>query len=386
MTDQKTTSQDGDDRPLSSWSGTPFLEKVTRIAPSIIYVFNQATQSSEYSNRSLAGSIGYTPEEVQEMGASMMPRLCHPDDLAAMGAHFQRLQQLKDGEELAFEYRLRHREGHWVWLSSNDTVFERDENGAVLRHIGVATDITAVKLAEEKAHAEAVLAQAANEELRAFAYSLSHDLKSPSNTLDVLLSELRLGQWDRLDRDGKELLDLSQATVERVRALIEDVLRYTRVIGEPVEFETVAVGPMIDAVLQDLQGDIRASEAKITVGEMNAVLGHPSHIQMLLMNLIGNALKYRKPDVPPEITVTLTAGPKHDMATLTVADNGIGLPAGSHDRIFGMFGRLHLQDEYSGTGLGLAICRRIALAHGGNISVTSTEGQGAAFSVTLKTP
>ena len=162
---------------LAAWEAKPFLEKVTGIVPGIIYVFNQQTQSNEYTNRSLGAALGYSSDEIQVLGAEFMPRLCHPEDLPKMFAYFEGLRQMKDGEVSQLEYRIKHKKGGWVWLLSHDTIFERDEAGAVLRHIGVAADITAQKEAEERALAEKRAADAANEELRSFAYSVCHDLK-----------------------------------------------------------------------------------------------------------------------------------------------------------------------------------------------------------------
>ena len=126
----------------------PFLEKMLRVLPGIVYVFNQTTQSNEYANRSLGDVLGYGPAEVQEMGSALFPTLCHPDDLPKIGAHFQAIQSMGDDEVLSVEYRMRHKDGEWRWLLSHDAVYERDETGALLRHIGKATDITDLKRQE----------------------------------------------------------------------------------------------------------------------------------------------------------------------------------------------------------------------------------------------
>ena len=131
--------------PIDEWEAEEVLSKITNVVPGIIYVFNQKTKSNEYTNSALGDVLGYSPEEVREMGDGLFPQLCHPDDLPAIGAYFATIQDLAHGELTSIEYRLRHKAGHWVWLLSNDTVFERDEDGSVLRHIGVATDISLQK-------------------------------------------------------------------------------------------------------------------------------------------------------------------------------------------------------------------------------------------------
>jgi PAS domain S-box-containing protein len=128
--------------PTRTWEATELLSKVTAVVPGIIYVFNQKTQSNEYSNRSLGDILGYTGAEIAEMGDALFPDLCHPEDLPIVGAHFEVILGLADGAQHSVEYRMRHKHGHWVWLRSIDTVYARDEAGAVISHIGVATDIT----------------------------------------------------------------------------------------------------------------------------------------------------------------------------------------------------------------------------------------------------
>ncbi|MGZ2258611.1 ATP-binding protein [Roseobacter sp. A03A-229] len=135
------------------WDAASFLEKVLGVVPGVIYVFNQKTQSSEYTNRSLGDMLGYTGAEAQAMGEALIPTLTHPDDLPRVSAHFSALQQLQDGEIRMVEYRMQHKDGRWVWLVSHDAVFDRADDGTVLRHIGIATDITEQKAQEARAAA-----------------------------------------------------------------------------------------------------------------------------------------------------------------------------------------------------------------------------------------
>ena len=132
------------DEGLGTWDAMPFLEKVMGIVPGIIYIVNQKTQSNEYSNRSLGELLGFNSSEIQAMGDDFFPQVCHPEDLPKIFEYFGGLQSMKDGEVCRIEYRMRHKLGHWVWLLSYDTIFERDADGAVLRHIGMATDVTAI--------------------------------------------------------------------------------------------------------------------------------------------------------------------------------------------------------------------------------------------------
>lgn len=146
---------------IDQWDAAPFLKKILGIVPGIIYVFNQKTQSNEYTNRSMGQLLGYSADEIKEMADDVIPRLCHPDDAAAIGAHFAAIQNLPDGQVLSVEYRMRHKQGHWVCLLSHDAVFQRESDGSVLRHIGSAADITVQKDAEIQAVANQSKAEAA---------------------------------------------------------------------------------------------------------------------------------------------------------------------------------------------------------------------------------
>lgn len=159
MTDSEPTGPFFDQKQL--------LEKITELVPSIIYVFNQQNQSNEYTNEALGRMLGYSAQEVQELGDALLPTLCAPEDLLKIASHFEYLKSAQDGEITALEYRVRRKSGDWAWLLSHDTVFERAEDGSVLRHIGVAADITAQKTAEAAALAGWREAQAQAERLNA---------------------------------------------------------------------------------------------------------------------------------------------------------------------------------------------------------------------------
>lgn len=145
---------------ISSSDVAPRFEKILALVPSIIYVFDQKSQSNIYVNRPLVDLLGFTNAEAQEMGDAFFPNLCHPDDLPKVGAHMGAIQKLAEDEVISVEYRMRHKEGHWVWLLSFDTVFERDDDGSVRSHIGKAINISAQKNAEAQAlHSQSVAEQ-----------------------------------------------------------------------------------------------------------------------------------------------------------------------------------------------------------------------------------
>lgn len=369
---------------VTPWVLNPFLEKVTGIAPCLIYVFNHETQSNEYSNRNIGETLGYSPEEICDMGSALMPMLLHSDDVGAVLEHFDKIKQLDDGDIAVVEYRMKHRNGHWVWLLSQDTVFQRNDGLEVISHIGSATDITRQKHAMSVAEQAREKSIAINDELRAFAYAMSHDMKAPSNTLGLLLSELKGSEGTPLHEGQAALLDMAMSTVSRMGLMIEDILAYTAVIGQDVVFETVDLAKTVEDVLAFLSADISDADATVRVGDLQSVVASKLQLSILLQNLIQNALKFRSKSVPTVVTVETADDDVQNAVTLTVRDNGIGIPADQHRRIFQPFGRLHNAAKYAGTGLGLPICRRIASNHGSSINLVSEVGQGAAFSIRLR--
>lgn len=214
-----------------------------------------------------------------------------------------------------------------------------------------------------------------------FTYALSHDMKSPANTVNMLLAELSEQHGTELSDDARDLLQLARGTVDRMRELVESVLNYSRTVSGERSREAVDLDAALDAVCADLRAAIEGSGTTIERGPLGTVHGNAMQLRMLLQNLLDNAMKFRAADRPPVIRVAA----QHDenSCVLRVADNGIGIPAAARKRVFGLFGRLHTRDEYPGSGIGLALCQRIARNHGGRIEIDGEADSGTTFAVTL---
>ena len=221
-------------------------------------------------------------------------------------------------------------------------------------------------------------------ELRDFAYAVSHDLKSPANTLSLLLTEIGLNLGDRGDLgDTRDLIEMCSGTVTRMRGLIEDVLLYTR----SIECETVAAPVLLQevcsAVMQDMHGPLLESGGRIGIAALPAVMGCESQLRVLVQNLLANAIKFRHPDRPPDIAILSEPGGE-GRVRIVVRDNGIGIDEANIGRIFQLFQRLHQRETYEGSGIGLSICKRIAENHGTRIDVLSQPGVGTSMSFELQ--
>jgi len=202
----------------------------------------------------------------------------------------------------------------------------------------------------------------------------------PLRMVSGFVSLLQSRYADRLDDDAGEFMRYIVDGVERMQALIRDLLSYSRVGRAELEHEPVAMGPLVQRVLEGMQTSINETDATIEVGDLPTVRGDASQLVQLVQNLVVNALKFTGGEPP---VVRITAARDGDEWAFAVADEGIGIDPEFDERIFQVFQRLHAPNEYPGTGVGLAICRAIAERHGGRIWVESTPGEGSVFRFTL---
>ncbi|WP_436345491.1 sensor histidine kinase [Natronorubrum sp. FCH18a] len=244
-----------------------------------------------------------------------------------------------------------------------------------LRRMKARLDETVVQL--ESANREY---EASNERLEQFAYAASHDLQEPLRMITNYLTLVERRYGDRLDADGREFIEFAVDGAERMRAMIDGLLEYSRVETQGDPFEPVDLEEVFAAVLKDLEVQIAESDATVEIEALPSVEGDASQLRQVFQNLLSNAIEYSGDD-PPRVHVT--AERTGSNWTVSVADEGIGIDPADQDRVFDLFQRLHGREEYEGTGLGLALCRRIVERHGGEIRVDSDPGEGSTFSVTL---
>jgi light-regulated signal transduction histidine kinase (bacteriophytochrome) len=220
----------------------------------------------------------------------------------------------------------------------------------------------------------------------------SHDLQEPLRKIQAFGDRLYRKFTDHLGEQGQEYLERISTAATRMRKLIDDLLSFSRVASRAHPFEPVDLSEVVRRVLGDLEESLLQSGGSVEVGRLPTIDADPTQMQQLMQNLIGNALKFHRPGVPPVVTIQGeivtdegVAGerPPDSVCRLVVADNGIGFDEIYRERIFQIFQRLHGRSEYEGTGIGLAICRKIAERHGGAIGASSEPGQGATFVVTL---
>jgi len=260
----------------------------------------------------------------------------------------------------------------WTTVSTRALHEEPDANG---RYAVVAafTDIT------ERREAQRAL-ERTNAELAQFAYVASHDLSEPLRMVSSYLQLLRRRYHGEIDEDADEFIDYAVEGANRMRALIEDLLAYSRA-GRGADPRPVDLGYVVADVLSSLAAAVADARAQISVGPMPTVLGDRLSLAQVMQNLVANALKFRS---GPSACVWVSAEREHDaMWRIEIADDGIGIDAKHRERVFKMFQRLHDREAFEGTGIGLAICRKIVERQGGEIRVDGREGGGTVFTFTV---
>jgi len=225
----------------------------------------------------------------------------------------------------------------------------------------------------------------ANHELEAFSYSVSHDLRTPLRHMDGFLGLLKKELGPGTGAEAAKLLGKVEDSVKRMDLLIADLLAFSRMGRAEMRSCRVDLARLLSQVKEELSEDIRGRSVAWNTGELPEVEGDPDLLRQVLANLVGNAVKFTRKQ--PQAAIEVGAAPVKDgRAVIYVRDNGAGFDMAYAERLFGLFQRLHLQEDYEGTGIGLANVRRIIKRHGGEVWAESAPGKGATFYFTLALP
>jgi PAS domain S-box-containing protein len=330
---------------------------------------------------------GYPAEEI--IG---QPWAClfTPEDIKR-GLPAQLMARAKaEGKAVNEGWRVR-KDGSRFWTHGVITAL-RDENGQLRGYSKLAHDITRQREADERIHQlneeleqrvseRTAQLQAANQELEAFSYSISHDLRAPllriSGFAEILQSEAAEGLGESSLRHLRTIAEAAQ----QLSTLIDALLDFSRMGRAELHLEKVDMSMLVEDARRELQADIQGREIEWRIGDLPGTHGDPLMLRQVFINLLANAIKYTRTRKPARIEIA--ARREGDETTYSVQDNGVGFDMQYAEKLFGVFQRLHSAQDFEGTGIGLANVRRIIRRHGGRVWAEGLVDHGATFYFTI---
>jgi PAS domain S-box-containing protein len=334
--------------------------------------------------------VGYAKGEEEKLKSTKEWNEVHPEDIEkskiAIAKHF------KGGNEFyEFEGRVKHKEGYWVWVLVKGKVSEWDKEGVPIRMTGTRIDISKRKEAElelqkyqsrleEMVKERTTELEEINKELEAFAYSISHDLRTPLRHIQGFSKLLERDL--KLSEDQIAFFEHIKNGASKMGNMIDALLSFSRLGRKTIEKSPVDLNILIKEVVNHLLLFYKKREINWTITNLPIVQGDVNLLEIVFVNLISNALKFSEKEEVATIEIGILS-PDEGENIIFIKDNGVGFEMEFVKKLFGVFQRLHRQEEFEGIGIGLANAKRIITKHKGKIWATSTEGEGATFFVQL---
>jgi len=355
------------------------FRRVVESAPNAIVLVNQQGKIT-LVNTQAEKLFGYAREELLGQPIeTLVParfRGTHPGHRATFLAD-PKTRAMGAGRDL---YGL-HKDGREIPIEIGLNPIETEEGLMVLSSI---IDITERKRAEEEIKKSNAQLEAANKELEAFSYSVSHDLRAPLRHIDGFADLLQKHAAATLDDKTRRYLKTISESAKQMGTLVDDLLAFSRVGRAEMRMTAVHLDELVKDVLKDMRPDTQNRNIAWIISALPEVYGDPSMLRQVLVNLIGNAVKYTRPREQARIEIGSAPGNPHvDEIVVFVRDNGVGFDMQYAHKLFGVFQRLHSTNEFEGTGIGLANVQRIIHRHGGRVWAEGTVEQGATFYFSL---
>ena len=344
--------------------------------------------------------LSYSGLSIEELKGDGWGKIMHPDERDEITKRWQ--HSVKTGSNFEMEIRLLNKKGEYKWHLSR-AIAMKDDRENVVKWIGAATEIQ--KQVEQRTELERAVENRTNElkesnqelvkmnkELEAFTYVSSHDLQEPLRKIQTFAAIILEKENQNLSDNGKKYFHLLLNEAQRMKTLIQDLLAFSQLNTADRKFENTDLKIIIEEVKNEFKEAITEKHAVIEVKETCKCDIIPFQFRQLLLNLISNALKYSKANIPPHVKITSriikydklnikALPPLKECCHITVTDNGIGFEKEFSTKIFEVFQRLHSKEEYTGTGIGLAIVKKIVDNHNGIITATSDLNKGATFNI-----
>jgi PAS domain S-box-containing protein len=354
-----------------------------------VLILDAETGQIIQANPFLLNLLGYSHAELIGKKLWEISVLDEPHNIPSL---FQRLQ---NSDFLRFDNLwLCTKDGQRLDVEFVSSAYVAGHEKIIQCHI---RDITHRKRSEAELRQFAHRLEQSNQELQNFASIASHDLQEPLRKIQAFGERLHTQYADALPEEGLDYLHRMKSAARRMQTLINDLLAFSQITTKASPFLQVHLSDIVSEVLSDLEVMIQQTHANIIVDELPTIEADPTQMRQLFQNLISNAIKFHKPDIPPQIvlkgsfvskTAACYSSQLHsfglsNQCQIECIDQGIGFDESHLHQIFTMFQRLHDRNKYEGTGMGLAICRKIVERHGGQITARSSVEQGTVFTVML---
>jgi PAS domain S-box-containing protein len=328
-----------------------------------------------YASKSFLKLVGLTQEQCSNFGWG---DVLHPDDAERTIAAWK--ECVRTGCTWDIEHRFRGADGRWHPILARG-VPVRNEQGKVICWVGINLDISKLKQTEMDLKERTQQLENANRELESFSYSVSHDLRAPLRAIDGYSRMILRQQGDNFDENAKRHFNLIRDNVQKMGQLIDDLLAFSRMGREALSISRLNVEDLTRDMWEELKATNPDRPIDLKIGHVPPGVGDRSLIKQVLVNILSNAIKFTRIREVPLIEV---AGYVTETENVYyVRDNGVGFDMQYHDKLFGVFQRLHSAADYEGTGVGLAIVQRIIHRHGGRVWAESKVDEGACFYFTL---
>lgn len=365
-----------------------FVRMLTQNSPNIIAVIDIEKNKPVYFNRSLYPDLGYKDSETIHFDAFCEDSLIHPDDFERINRDFVKLKWLSKGEVIETEYRLKRADGQWHWFVNRDAEFRRGPSGFVKQVLRTIIDIHQRKNSELELLEAKQAAENASVAKALFLSNMSHEIRTPMNAI-VGLTDLLL--QEKVEGQILENLNSIKQSADNLLVIINDILDFSKIEAGKLVFESIdfSVRNVIEHLLRTLDYKFREKgigfQSIIDPKLPQVMIGDPFRLNQILINLVGNALKFTKQGHVQILVNLLNADAEAFRVRFSIKDTGIGIPQSRLSSIFEQFnqGGADVARHYGGTGLGLAITKQLIDLQNGEMFVESEEGVGSVFSFDL---